>query len=59
MSKYFIAVPTDNNIGHMTVRFLGELSSSEVSYWINKMNELTNIEKFPIKSMGNGYVRST
>lgn len=54
MSKYFIAVPTDNNIGHMTVRFLGELSSSEVSYWINKMNELTNIEKFPIKSMGMG-----
>ncbi len=54
LATYFIAVPTDNGFGHMTVKFLGKLTDMEVYKWISELNKLKGMEKFPVKSLGVG-----
>ena len=53
--RYFIAIPTSyGGPEHMTVKFLGELSETQVQKAKDRMEALANIEKVPLTSKGVG-----
>lgn len=53
--RYFIAIPTSmGGPEHMTIKFLGELSSNQVDKVKRSMDDLNAIQKMPIVSEGIG-----
>ncbi len=54
MARYFIGIPTDSGTGHVTIKFLGELDSVQEYAWRQKLDDMANIEKFPVQSAGLG-----
>lgn len=54
MANYYIAIPLGLGTEHMTLKYLGQLSDFEVEQWKQKMEALSNIQKFPVSSEGLG-----
>lgn len=54
MAAYYIAIPLGPGTEHMTLKYLGNLSDIEVEQWKQKMESLSNIQKFPVSSEGLG-----
>lgn len=54
MAAYYIAIPLGPGTEHMTLKYLGNLSDIEVEQWKQKMEALSNIQKFPVSSEGLG-----